>query len=186
MSNQPSNDNSSRNNSNNNSNNSNSNNSNNSNRGNRNNNFSNRNKSRRNKNRRYDDKNSNNKKSFPNNNSFDSNYDISEALKPHPEWEIVNCCYCDKPVTNLYTAISVGEHTRAHFECVIKDIESKETLEKDEKITYLGKGSFGIVRSVRNGGSNFFIRKRIQVEDENNTVQWRREVSSTLKKGNKQ
>ena len=48
-------------------------------------------------------------------------------------------------------------------------------LGQNEKICYLGKGSFGIVQfRPHSGHSNIFIRKRIQYEDPEPVPEWRR------------
>jgi hypothetical protein len=152
--------------------------------GNKNKNFKNRNKNRnRNRNKNY---NRNRPNAAKGNNRKSNNFSY-KPVDPKPEWEIIDCPLCGKPVKDLYTAISLNDESdkRAHFECVIKDLESKEELEKDEKVCYLGKGSFGIIREIRNGGSNFFVRKRIQFENENITAGWRKDISADLKKGDK-
>ncbi len=93
------------------------------------------------------------------------------------------CPYCGNSVKDINTAIAAEESDApAHFDCIIREIEKRETLEKDEKICYLGRGSFGIIKT-RNGGSmKFFVRKRIQYEKEEKKYEWRRKVSSRIKK----
>ena len=93
------------------------------------------------------------------------------------------CPYCGNSVKDINTAIASEENELpAHFDCIIKQLEKRETLSKDEKICYLGKGSFGIVKT-RNGSSmKFFVRKRIQYETEEKKYDWRKKISARIKK----
>lgn len=93
------------------------------------------------------------------------------------------CPICGNSVKDINTAIAAeGDEAPAHFDCIIKQLESREQLEKDEKICYLGRGSFGIIKT-RNGGSmKFFVRKRIQYEKEEKKFDWRKKVSARIKK----
>jgi hypothetical protein len=93
------------------------------------------------------------------------------------------CQYCGNSVKDINTAIASEDgEAPVHFDCVIKQLEERETLEKDEKICYLGRGSFGIIKT-RNGNSmKFFVRKRIQYEKEEKKFDWRRKISNRLKK----
>ncbi|MBI9105491.1 MAG: hypothetical protein JEZ04_02035 [Spirochaetales bacterium] len=92
------------------------------------------------------------------------------------------CPICGNSVKDINTAIAAEENEApAHFDCIIKQLEEREQLEKDEKICYLGRGSFGVIKT-RNGGSKFFVRKRIQFEKEEKKFDWRRKISSRIKK----
>ncbi|MBN2354356.1 MAG: hypothetical protein JXD23_17430 [Spirochaetales bacterium] len=66
----------------------------------------------------------------------------------------------------------------AHFDCVMKQIERAEGgLGANEKMCYLGKGSFGILRFQKMGGNiPFIIRKRIQYENFDETPEWRKKL----------
>ncbi len=78
----------------------------------------------------------------------------------------VNCPICGEPVRDLKTAILTPETGKpAHFDCVLQDIAKHEPLQPGEKITYLGKGTFGVVSyKTGGGGVPFVIRKRIAYE----------------------
>ena len=76
------------------------------------------------------------------------------------------CPLCGEPVRDQKTAIVTPEARRlAHFDCVLEDLARREGLQPGEKITYLGRGTFGVV-SYRSGGAGvpFTIRKRIDYE----------------------
>ena len=76
------------------------------------------------------------------------------------------CPFCGEPVRDLKTAIVTPDTQKpAHFDCVLQDLAKREGLQPGEKITYLGRGTFGVV-SYRQGhaGVPFVIRKRIPYE----------------------
>ena len=92
------------------------------------------------------------------------------------------CPICGNSVKDINTAIAENEsEAPAHFDCIIKKLEQQEELEKDEKICYLGRGSFGIIKTRNGGPMKFFVRKRIQYEKEEKKFDWRSSVSKKLK-----
>ena len=92
--------------------------------------------------------------------------------------ELLRCPICERDITELPSAITHRETGHpAHFDCIMKGIEQAEAISQNEKICYLGKGSFGIVRFQKIGGSiPFVIRKRIQYEDLEETPPWRKQL----------
>lgn len=95
---------------------------------------------------------------------------------------ILKCPICHKSVHEFFTAISYKESNNpAHFDCIIKEIKNKEELSSNEKICYLGNGSFGII-TFRNPSSpiKFLIRKRIQYENMEETPHWRKRLPVKL------
>lgn len=99
-----------------------------------------------------------------------------------PDNKFPQCAYCGQSVRDVLTAIAApdDEHP-AHFDCVVRKIAEDEPLNPREKICYLGKGSFGIVKF--RGGSNplnFTIRKRIQIEPAEQEIGWRKSVANRL------
>jgi hypothetical protein len=93
------------------------------------------------------------------------------------------CPICGNSVKDIYTAVAAEDgETPAHFDCILKQIEQREQLEKDEKVCYLGRGSFGIIKTRSGGSMKFFVRKRIQWEKEEKKFDWRRKISSRIKK----
>jgi hypothetical protein len=89
------------------------------------------------------------------------------------------CPICERPIQELSNAINHSETERpAHFDCIMKKIEETEGgLGANEKICYLGKGSFGILRFQKMGGNiPFIIRKRIQYENIDETPEWRKNL----------
>ena len=79
------------------------------------------------------------------------------------------CPICNEPIYIIEEAIrhnSSGEY--AHFECIVNEIKTEniDDIEKDEKIVYLGAGTFGIIQE-KQGGKNtkFSVKKRINYEN---------------------
>jgi hypothetical protein len=88
------------------------------------------------------------------------------------------CPICSKPLRDISSAIVHKESSQpAHFECVLQSLRESMELEPNEKICYLGKGSFGVIQ-LRNANSplRFFIRKRIQYEDLDAKPDWRADI----------
>jgi hypothetical protein len=106
-----------------------------------------------------------------------------EKHQAPPEPKIVRetppCCVCGKPILDILSALLHQEKGEpAHFDCVSKELLEKETLEDGERFTYLGSGSFGIIRQGRAGDpSSIVIRKKIQYEDKEKTAVWKRTLS---------
>lgn len=98
--------------------------------------------------------------------------------KPIPERSYEPCPISGEPVTNILTAIVHPQTGRpANFDSVLQLLEQQEHLEEGERVCYLGKGEFGIVKENPKGKPRFEIRKRIPYEEESNRCEWRKELS---------
>jgi hypothetical protein len=85
------------------------------------------------------------------------------------------CPICQKSIRDIYAAVAYGESQDAsHFDCVLEALRAERTLEKNEKVCYLGAGTFAVVRLGGSGG--FIVKERIRFEDETDRPQWRREL----------
>lgn len=107
----------------------------------------------------------------------------NKARKPQePQVELV-CSICGKPIKYIYTAIEFGEKREPiHFDCVLKQIEEREEIGPNEKICYIGQGSFGIIKYHNGaGGRKFSIRKRIAVEEPNGISGWRKDLGRAVR-----
>jgi hypothetical protein len=63
----------------------------------------------------------------------------------------------------------------AHFDCVVQELRESNEVAPQEKICYLGGGSFGIIELRPAGGpSRFVIRKRIQYEEKEKPQEWKK------------
>jgi hypothetical protein len=86
---------------------------------------------------------------------------------------------CGKPIRDIYSALLHNESGEpAHFDCVMKELQSQETLAPGERFGYLGSGIFGIIRQGTSGDpSSIVIRKKIQYEDKEKALAWRHSLS---------
>ena len=79
------------------------------------------------------------------------------------------CPICNEPIYIIEEAIrhnATGE--LAHFECILNEIKENNLseMEAEDKIVYLGSGTFGIIQERQSGkNSRFFVRKRINYEN---------------------
>ena len=63
----------------------------------------------------------------------------------------------------------------AHFDCVFRELRDVNGISPQEKLCYLGSGSFGILEFKAPGGpSKFVIRKRIQYEEKETPQEWKK------------
>lgn len=98
-----------------------------------------------------------------------------------PKREYSACPICGEPMRDIHSAIAFPPSNQpAHFECVTGRIAEQETLAENERVVYLGNGSFGIVADEKTpgvSGSRYMVRKRIQFEDKDTVFDWRKELS---------
>ncbi|MDR1895107.1 MAG: hypothetical protein LBQ61_10555 [Spirochaetales bacterium] len=92
-----------------------------------------------------------------------------------PPPALLVCCLCRQPIRDPLAAISLGEENAAHFDCVIKKIAQEENVQNRDRVCYLGKGEFGVVR-YKGGGGKFEILKRITFENPENAPRWRKDM----------
>jgi len=93
------------------------------------------------------------------------------------------CPLCEEPIKDILAAISItSEKIPAHFDCVLKKVAETEELQNREKVVYLGKGEFGIVKFKGGNSGAFTVRKRIPFEVVEGGIPWRREISKKLKR----
>ena len=100
-------------------------------------------------------------------------YNKFNRLKNAPE-----CPLCQKPVRDLYSAITHQSSNKpAHFDCILKMLREINELAGNEKICYLGNGSFGIIQFRNTAGKlRFFIRKRLNYEETDPVPEWRKKL----------
>ncbi|ORC31874.1 hypothetical protein B4O97_16560 [Marispirochaeta aestuarii] len=94
------------------------------------------------------------------------------------------CPICGKGVRDLLTAVAWGDERKpSHFDCVLKAIADQEDVQGKEKVVYLGAGSFGIVKFRSGTGSSprFTVRKRVQLEEKEEKLDWRKKVSRDIR-----
>jgi hypothetical protein len=85
------------------------------------------------------------------------------------------CPVCQRPVRELASAIAHRETGGpAHFDCILKILREENQPAENEKICYLGNGSFGVVQF--RGPMRFFVRKRVQYEKNDPPPEWRKSL----------
>lgn len=83
-----------------------------------------------------------------------------------------------EPISDILTAIADPETGRpANFDSIVQRLEQEEELAENERIVYVGRGAFGVLVDQKGKKPRYYIRKRIQVEDEHEKYGWRRELS---------
>ena len=87
-----------------------------------------------------------------------------------------DCPVCGKQVRELASALTHRVARQpAHFECVLRELLDSNEIAPEEKICYLGGGSFGILEFRPPGGpTRFVIRKRIQYEEKETPQEWKK------------
>ncbi len=86
------------------------------------------------------------------------------------------CPVCRRPVRELAAALTHRPTgAPAHFECIMKELRDANELAPQEKLCYLGGGTFGILQFKPSGGVNrFTIRKRIPYEEKDAPQEWKK------------
>lgn len=95
-------------------------------------------------------------------------------VPPKPQINYPDCSICSNTIKDVYSAVTY-ESAPAHFECVLKKIEGEETLGPKEKVWYIGNGTFAVVEVKSEKSNEFEIKKRIDLEDPETPVEWRKE-----------
>ena len=93
------------------------------------------------------------------------------VARPLPE-----CPICGRPVRELAAALTHRPTgAPAHFDCILKELRDTNELAPQEKLCYLGGGTFGILQFRPSGGANrFTIRKRIPYEEKDSHQEWKK------------
>jgi hypothetical protein len=87
-----------------------------------------------------------------------------------------DCPICGKQVRELASALTHKiARQPAHFDCVMRELHEANEITQQEKICYLGGGTFGILEFRTAGGpTRFVIRKRIQYEEKETPQDWKK------------
>ena len=104
----------------------------------------------------------------------------AEQLPPRndPPMVFPDCPVCKQPVRDLASALTHQQSGQpAHFDCIMRELRDSNELAPQEKICYLGGGSFGILE-FRQG--KFTIRKRIQYEEKEKVQEWKKPLLISL------
>ena len=108
-----------------------------------------------------------------------------ELQRPaEPEVPVVypDCPLCGKPVRDIVSALTHRiSRQPAHFDCIVQELRETNEIAPQEKICYLGGGSFGILEFRSSGGAgHFVINKRIQYEEKEIQQDWKKRLQISL------
>lgn len=99
----------------------------------------------------------------------------------YPEKPELVCAICGEAIKETASSLALPESGEpAHFDCVMKKLEERETLEEGDSIAYLGGGNFGIIRKNSQNPAGFEIKKKIDFENKENIGDWRKKLSYKL------
>ncbi len=106
----------------------------------------------------------------------DSDAEVSARTEAAVLLVVPDCPVCGKPVRDLAAALTHRVSRQpAHFDCVVRELRESNEVAPQEKICYLGGGSFGILEFRPSAGSpRFVIKKRIQYEEKETPQEWKR------------
>jgi len=93
--------------------------------------------------------------------------------------EEYRCPVCKNNVKNINTAIAFREDSKpAHFDCILDSIGKEEEVNPNEKVSYIGRGIFAIVKMEARSrdSAGFKILKRIEYEDFEDPPVWRKSI----------
>ncbi len=91
------------------------------------------------------------------------------------------CPICDKPIYDMSNAVAEPSGgLPSHFDCILDRVSAAETLAQNEKIVYLGGGTFGVVEFKDKNENSFVVKRRIQWEKEGEKKEWRKSMSSGI------
>jgi hypothetical protein len=88
------------------------------------------------------------------------------------------CPLCGKPIEELASAINdkiSGE--AAHFDCVRGKIAALESLGKNDELSYIGGGRFGVISFDSQDKRYFKIKKIIEYEAKDLRAKWRGNIA---------
>ena len=90
------------------------------------------------------------------------------------------CSCCGKEIGDYWSAVcSKEEDGLLHFECAMSIVRKNETIEADEKLSYIGNGRFAVIKFADpKNPKRFSIRKIINWESEGQHPKWREDIST--------
>lgn len=102
--------------------------------------------------------------------------------EPVPEREYGECPISHQPIDDIYAAIDDPDTGKpARFEAVLEKIARREQISENERVIYMGSGTFAVVEDSPKGGFPT-VKRRVTFEDGHNRVDWRKELSPGISK----
>ena len=82
--------------------------------------------------------------------------------------EAASCPICNKIINNMSNSIKdITTEIPCHFECVVTELKKKVQVRQNQRIAYVGGGSFAVIEDVREDGRNkFIIIQKLQYSSE--------------------
>ncbi len=93
---------------------------------------------------------------------------------PEPPRVYPDCPVCQQQVRELPSALThraTGQP--AHFDCIMRELRDSNELLPQERICYLGGGTFGIIE-LRPGPGRFVVKRRIPYEEKEAVQEWKK------------
>lgn len=91
---------------------------------------------------------------------------FTPTLPPLPVKKVVEpkeqCVLCEKPITQIASALTHPNGGYCHFDCVLDSLKEKETLSENQSISYIGRGTFAVAEKDSEGSYTF--TKKIEWE----------------------
>ena len=87
------------------------------------------------------------------------------------------CSICGKNIETIADAISEGNGSFSHFDCVISKIREQEKVSENETVSYIGHGNFAVLYKDEEG--KYVIKTRIPYESKENYDSMKKYVEST-------
>ncbi|HOX92880.1 MAG TPA: hypothetical protein PLC54_08140 [Spirochaetales bacterium] len=99
-----------------------------------------------------------------------------EEQKPKlPDLPALTCGICEKQIFDLSSALTDrGGGDPVHFDCALSKAATGESLGPDEKVAYIGHGSFAVIQFKDKTQTTFIIKRRIEWERDGNKLEWRK------------
>ena len=98
-----------------------------------------------------------------------------EAIREFKDLNQNICPRCGKPIVDLSSAFNDRESgSPIHFDCALEAVSQNETLDKGDKVVYIGNGRFGVLNFQNiHDMRHFTIRKVIEWEGKDDKPEWR-------------
>lgn len=103
------------------------------------------------------------------------NHPQAERQAPLPPAS--DCPLCSKPMREPLSALTHrASGLPAHFDCVLKELKESNEMLPQERICYLGGGSFGVIqfKNPNQGSGKFTIQRKILYEPKDLQQEWKK------------
>ncbi len=88
-----------------------------------------------------------------------------------------NCKLCGQVIDVIASALTHPEGGFCHFDCVLQQIGAEQSLAENQKVSYIGRGTFAVVETKEDG--TFTFVRRIVWENAETFEQMKKYVEAT-------